>query len=448
MEDIDSDVPEVLSIPHSPTTEEALLGALIVDPQRLHDLAIEAEDFYIIRNRFIFQAIDYLARIGRQVDYVTLCGRLDEVKLLADIGGPAEIIRIMANCGATYNAPSYAQVLQEKARRRRLIYAAEDLAKAAYSGVSNIGEAVSQAMLVLSHSITANKGVRPIAETVSRVFDEVDAAIKNPCEVYGISTGILDWDNETHGLQNGTVVKLSGEPGIGKSLLACQVLAHAAEHGHPGALYEFEMSGAQVVRRLLSAEAKVTTHAMRSGRMTEAEINLFAGAVEKLSNYPVYMCTDEMTTQELRADLHRAKDQHGIELAVIDYEALLMDLPDADETARSMALSSRVHSIAKAIDIPLIVIDDMTKEGIKGKEKSKAALAGSARKLHDADEIIIMRTSAENKDIVLLTWEKNREGANLGIVPLLKSRKYPHFGNMTKRDDKQPAERRDYLLDA
>ena len=99
-----------------------------------------------------------------------------------------------------------------------------------------------------------------------------------------------------------------------------------------------------------------------------------------------------------------------------------------------------------SLNVAMLVIDDMNKEGIKGTVKGKASLAGSARKLHDADEIIILRSSSELPDVVLLTWEKNREGANVGCISLLKSRKYPFFGNMAitrKAEERTPALRRD-----
>jgi replicative DNA helicase len=211
--------------------------------------------------------------------------------------------------------------------------------------------------------------------------------------------------------------------------LACQILAYAAGTGHPGALYEFEMGAAQVVRRLVSSESKITTYKMQSGYMADEDWPRLTDAIEKLTDYPIYLTSESMDTVELRADLHRAKDLYGVEVVVIDYEALLLDDDGKDDTEIGNNKSSRVHQIAKDLNLAMIVIDDMTKEGIKGQVKGKAGLAGGARKLHNADEIVLI-TQSEDKDkpnLFLATWDKNREGAKGLCAPLVRAPEFPFY---------------------
>lgn len=428
---------EQITAPHSRAAEDNLLGALIIDPEMIRQIALEAEDFYIKRNQYIYIAIQELVRAGKEVDYVTICTRLDEKKLLAEVGGPAYLTELIAQCANTMHADSYAKIIRERAERRKILDVARKLTTAAFDQENPIDSARSAAMDALARGVVTDKGANHISKYLSVLYDEVDEAQRNPQEVFGITTGLMDWDRTTYGLQKGTKILLSGSPGVGKSVLAAQVLVSAAEAGHAGALYELEMSGMQVVRRLTAGKSRVygngfTTQRMRQGKLTEEETLQFTQVIEKMNGLPIYISdASEMTTAELRADLMRLKEYHGIEVAVVDYEGLLSDQPDKDFVQRSTLISKRVHDIAKDLDICLLSISDMTKAGIAGAQAGQAAVAGTARTLHDADEIILMQKSSAPNSVVL-QWGKNREGEADRFVTLIKRPGFPVFSNAAR----------------
>lgn len=424
---------QIVSVPYSPATEDALIASILIDPECIRTLTVNPEDLYLTKNQRIYTVFQEISREGGAPDYVTVGNRLQAHGWLAEIGGPAELMRIGAINASALFADQYQTIVLDLARRRRIISAAQRLAVSAYDLDSNLDDTVSKTMDALSRTVVKKKGARHISEFVSSVYDQTSAAQEHPGDIYGIPTGFRDWDAWTGGLQRGEVFKLSGEPGLGKSLLAAQVLANAAEAGHPGALYELEMDCQNVVRRILSGKTKIATKAMRTGRMTDADWPTFTSAVEKLSELPVYMSDEsQMSTADIRADLHRLQDQFGVELVVIDYEALLSDSGGADETENSQIKSSRVHGIMKDLNLAGIVIDDMTKAGINGMG-GKTGLAGSARKLHDADQIAIMRKREGGGGTVRLQWEKNREGNPDIFVDLVKLPNYPVFADSARR---------------
>jgi replicative DNA helicase len=415
--------------PHSPANEEAFLGAAIIDPEALREINLQPDDFYIRRNQWVYEAILDLQRGGQAVDYITVCTALDTRGRLTEIGGPTRLIGLINNCASSINIDSYAETIREKARRRRVLKISQKLTGAAFAENGKLEAAISEALESLSRAVVKDKGALHISHYLGMVWDEVTAAIENPQEIYGITTGLKDWDLITGGLQRGEVVKLSGEPGLGKSLLAMQILCSAAEAGNAGALYELEMSGKQTTRRSVSSYSKITTDAMRSGKITPEQMGQFDAAIAKLEKLPVYISDSSvMTTMDIRADLQRLKDNYGVVTAVIDYEALLEDDPDKDDNARSKLISKRVHDIAKDLDIAIISIMDMTKEGIRTKAGGQAAMAGTARSLHDADQIVIMRKVEETENKVRLTWEKMREGGADRFLDLIKIPGFPTFG--------------------
>jgi replicative DNA helicase len=417
----------ITSTPHSRTAEDGLLGALLIDSERIREITLEPEDFYIIRNQWIYGTMRDLAQQHRDVDYITVCAALDEKKRLAEIGGPAYIMSLISLGATNMHPESYAAIIRERSERRKILAVAQALTTAAYDLTAPTDSARSAAMDRLARSVVTDKGAVHISRFISELYDEVEEAAKNPRSLYGITTGLPDWDRTTYGLQKGTKILLSGEPGVGKSVLAAQVLVSAAKAGHPGALYELEMTGRQVVRRLVAGESNIPTMKMRQGTMTEEEIPLFTHAIEAMAGLPIYISqASALTTAELRADLMKLKDNFGVELVVVDYEGLLGDLPDKDYVQRTSTISQRVHDIAKDLDVALLSLSSMTKEGIKGTQKGQAAVAGAADNLHDADEIIVIRKgTAENT--VTLTWEKNREGSGDNFVSLVKKPGFPVF---------------------
>lgn len=419
--------------PHSPANEEAFLGAALIDPETIHQIGLDPEDFYIRRNQWVYEAILDLTRSGQAVDYITVCSRLDSAGRLAEIGGPARVMELISHTATSLNIESYADTIRDKARRRRVLKITQKLTGAVFADDSQLASAISEALEGLSRAVVKDKGALHIAHYLGEVWDEVQAAIANPSAIFGIPTGLADWDAITSGLQKGEVVKLSGEPGLGKSLLAMQILCNAGAAGHGGAIYELEMSGRQVTRRRVSSESKITTTAMRSGKLTQAELDAFDTAIARMESLPIYISdSSTLTTMDIRADLQRLKENNGVELAVIDYEGLLEDDPDKDDNTRSKLISKRVHDIAKDLDIAIISIMDMTKEGIRTKMGGQAAMAGTARSLHDADQIVIMRKIEGQENGVRLTWEKMREGGADRFMDLVKLPGFPTFGQADK----------------
>jgi replicative DNA helicase len=432
---------ELLHVPYSPAAEAALIGSLIVNPESIKELQLSSSEFYLDTNRWIFEAIHAVRAQGKDADFITICKHLEVKGILAEVGGSSAIMGMVNYCVSSLHIKSYAKIIRELARRRVVIQDASNLATAAYNQDTDLDAAIAQAMDSLSKTTGQHSGAAHISEGVSEVYDQTRKASDNPQEVYGIPTGFDDWDRTTFGLQPGTVIKISGEPGVGKSLLAMQVLANAAKAGHPGVLYELEMRRANVIRRQLSGMSRIPTHSMLQGKMQDDDWSGFTTAVEELSKLPIYIeANSQLTTADIRADLHRLKKQAGVELVVIDYESLLNDFqPGANDLALSSLRSARVHGIATDLNLAVISLSDMNKEGIAGNKPGMTGVGGTAKSLHDADEIMMMRRDKENENLVTMTWEKNREGKYKRYFQLLQQQGYPAFVALARPSAQTPA---------
>jgi replicative DNA helicase len=422
--------------PAAPEAEEAVLGCILVDGEALKEIEfLDGQDFYVERNRWIFVVAQDLRRAGMHVDYLTVMAELERRGVLREAGGPARLTRLIGQHVTTLHIESYAKIIKAKAARRRMLAIASSLAQAALDEQADDNAAVSAAIDSLSRARAGSKGALHISNYLSKIYDEVMEAHANPRDLIGYTTGFTDWDRITGGLVPGTTLRLVGDPGMGKSLLMMQILYNTAEKGNPCVLYELEMKGTQPVRRLLSWKAQITTAALRTGKITDEEVNQFTAALEMLADKSVYISDEpRMTTAEIRADLVRLKEYHGVTVAAIDYEALI-DGPGATENERRSRVSDEVHAIAKDLDLAIISVGDMTKEGIKGETDGQGAAAGTAHELHNADEIVRMKLKRGTTNVVGLTWVKLREPSGAGnYLELIRSPKgFPAFEQITKK---------------
>jgi replicative DNA helicase len=252
--------------------------------------------------------------------------------------------------------------------------------------------------------------------------------------------GLPKLDKITGGLQKGELFILSGEPGLGKSLLAIQIALHMGKKERPGIIYEMEMSDLQMLRRSLSSESNVPVRAMKTGYVNDSQWNEITDAIQRMETLPVYLSdSTSWTTAKLRADLTRMKVMHGIEWFVVDYLRLLKDRFDGKEPERIGYIASLLHEICKDLGLAGLAIQSMTKEGMKG-GGGMAGLYGGSEQEYAADVITIMEKSGkktlDGKDIINMTFVKNREGdSDKNLMQMIIKPGFPVF---VEYDNKLP----------
>lgn len=424
----------MIQLPYSDEAERALLGGLLIDPEALRGLNITAEDIYIERHRFIFETMQALAARHANVDYVTVSDALKTSGKLKEIGGAAFLTELVTDTPNSQHVDDYAAIIRDRARRRKVILETQKLTQAAFDLDANLDEAVAQAASRIVTGAGGSVQSRPISAAMSALYDDIEAASQNPRDIFGIPTGLQGFDKITRGLQRKEVFMLSGEPGVGKSFFGFQLACGAASgsngiDGTPGAVFEMEMSEVATVRRALAAHSKIESYKMRSGKLTAEEWETLTSGVETMGELPIWISDyTGWTTVSLRAELARLKT-HGIGWALIDYLPLLKD-DGKDENETMARISSRVHDIAKDLDLSIIAIMDMSKAGIKGDTKGQAGLAGTRKLMYDADQIAFLR--AKDETLVNLEWGKYREDSPSRVLPLCRVPGFPAYAEIHK----------------
>lgn len=433
--------PAASGMPHHREFEEAVIGSVLISPEVYDDLAyfLSDGDFYLHRLRFIWQAFVALKGRHEPIDFLTVSAELDRAGKLSEIGGPAYLTSLLNQVPTTLHAEQYGRVLVQDSVRRKMIAAANEIARVAYDETLTVDDAMTAAdkALLSAQGDPLKRGTRHIKLGLSDLYDTLEERSKNPRKVWGLETGFPDWDDMTGGLHPGEMTIISAPPGAGKTILIAQVARHVSL-SHGVAIYELEMSEQALLTRMVAAECGITTTNLKRGFIKDDQWPLLTHAIERLETTSKMFINDTpgITTSQLRADLARLVRRHDIKFLVVDYLNLLGD-KDAREDYDNAALKSRrLRQIGKEFGLAVVTIQSMTKDGMNGKNPGLNAMAGRSDIQFDADNVFFFRPRPDKAKIMDMLPAKQREsnGSKPAFSLIWDSNGLPKFHSLTRSE--------------
>lgn len=228
-----SDPSDPQVVPHSREAEEAVIGSILINPDAYYDVAefLQAEDFYIHRHRWIWEALSRLQEQRTPIDYLTVTEELEKQDQLAEIGGAAYITSLVNNVPSSLHAVAYGHVVEETAVRRRMLGAANQIAKLAYNsemGLEVVMDDAEKAVFGVSER-RLTRDLAPIRQVLSEYYDEISQLAARDEEIRGVPTGFTDLDKLLGGLQPSDLLIIAGRPGMGKTGFSLSVAKTAAQ---------------------------------------------------------------------------------------------------------------------------------------------------------------------------------------------------------------------------
>ncbi len=369
-------------IPHDADAEQAILGSILINPELRPEVTLQTDEFYIHRNRWIYDAMMEL----KVLDILTLSAELKKRKQLDEVGGMGYLTSLVTACENTYNLPGYIEIVKDMASRRRDI----EIARMIHIGAHNGGVDRAKAIDMLTRNESVERGAVRIGEGLRVFTEEVEERAKNPRDVWGISTGLPDLDNLTGGLHKQQTSMLVGAPGVGKTTLMLQIALKAALAGHPVAIYELEMDQENLIKRLMTMLMNVPSRAMATGRMDDQWDKFYKG-VETLDNLKLFINDNPVNnSMSIRADVSRMKSRHDIEFVALDYLNLLTDDDGGDRNENTTAKAIRFRQTCREFDVAGLSIQSMTKDGMKSLIPQLADMSGPAEVAYSADNVFFM----------------------------------------------------------
>ena len=434
-------------VPQSREAEEAVLGAVMINPEAYYEVAqfLQADDFYIHRHRWIWEAFVRLHETRRPVDFLTVTENLDQMQQLGEIGGPAYLTSLINNVPTSLHAEAYGRLVEETAIRRRMIGAANEVAKIAYKEGLNVDAVMDEAEKAI-FSVSErrlNVGLRPIKHVLSDYYDQLDRLANRDGEILGVPTGFIDLDRLLSGLQPSDLLIIAGRPGQGKTAFGISVAKNAAQlHKKHVAIFSLEMSNEQLVQRLISQETGIDSQRLRTGKLDGDEWPLFAHAVEVLGDTHIYLDdTPAIPPLQLRTKCRRLHMEFNLDLIIVDYIQLMSGGIRSENRVQEVSYISRnLKVLAKELNVPVLAAAQLSRavEQRADKRPVLSDLRESGSLEQDADIVMfIYRPDQYEKDILKqnvaeIVVAKHRNGPT-GSVELIFRPNLAKFENAARR---------------
>lgn len=431
-------------LPHNLEAERSVLGAILLHNASFNQAAeyIDAPDFFRDAHRRIFDKMVRLSERGAPIDLVTLKEELGRAGELDEVGGPAYIAALVDGVPRSTNVEHYARIVKEKATLRNLIYSATKIMSNAYEGeqpADLILDAAEHAIFAIAED-RIRAGFVPLRDLVKDSFDQIERLHARKELITGVPTGFVELDELTSGLQPSDLVIVAARPSMGKTSLVLNIAQHVATKTEMTVgFFSLEMAKEQLFIRLLTAEARIDGHRLRSGLLGEKDWERLSTALGILSEARLFVDdSPAIGVLEMRAKARRLAAEHGLHLLVVDYLQLMQGRGRFENRTQELAAISRsLKGLAKELNVPVVALSQLSRapESRSDHRPQLSDLRESGALEQDADLVLFIyredqyESKPENQGIADLIIGKQRNGPT-GSVRLAFIKEYTRFENL------------------
>lgn len=439
MEEITRRVP-----PQSLEAEQSVIGSMIMDREAIEAVkdTIQEEDFYHPDLKIIYEVMVALYNTNRPVDLVTLQSALTDRDVLGQVGGIEYLSKLAMAVPTSAHAKHYALIVKEKSTLRKVIKASQDIMAEAYDGSQPVETVLNGAEETI-FNIVQNRDsgeFTSVAELVNPMLTKLELLTKNQGKVTGISTGFLDLDYRTAGMQPSDLVLVAARPSMGKTAFALNVVQHAAVHEKKVcALFSLEMSKDQLLNRMVCSEAMVDAQKVRTGDLEDEDWSKISMGAVILAESPIYIDdTAGITIADMRAKCRKLKMEHGLDLIMIDYLQLMSGGGKQQSREQEISEISRgLKALAREMSAPVVALSQLSRacESRADHRPMLSDLRESGAIEQDADVVMFLyrdeyyHPDSEQKNQAELIIAKQRNGPT-GTINLVWIGQYTKFKNM------------------
>ncbi|MGO5053129.1 replicative DNA helicase [Lachnospiraceae bacterium LCP25S3_G4] len=432
-------------LPHSIEAEQSVVGSMLMDKDAITTASelISGEDFYQTAYGVLFESMVELFNEGKPVDLITLQERLKEKDVPPEISSLEFVRELVTNVPTSANVKYYAEIVMEKAMMRKLIKVNEEIANTCYLGqepLESVLETTEKKVFDLIQSRNTGDYV-PIKQVVLNALDKIEQAAKNKGAVTGISTGFIDLDYKTAGLQPSDLILVAARPSMGKTAFVLNIAQHVAFKSNKAvAIFSLEMSKEQLVNRMFALESQVDSQALRTGNLKDTDWEkLIEGAGTIGKSRLIIDDTPGISISELRSKCRKFKLEQGLDIIIIDYLQLMSGKVGGRSESRQQEISDisrSLKALARELSVPVVALSQLSR-AVEQRPEHRPMLSDlreSGAIEQDADVVMfIYRDDYYNKDTELkniaeIIIAKQRNGA-IGTINLAWLPNYTKFAN-------------------
>ena len=319
-------------MPHSTDAEQALLGAILIDPEIFLDVetTVDVEDFYERSHQMIFTSMQDLTKESKKISPLHLMEDFKSKNIVNDIGGLSYLTKLFDMSPTSSNWEEYAEIIQRNSLRRTIIKKAERLSTDSFNAETDIEDLIAEAETSML-DIEQNKrrdSFKTMKDVVVQIFTELDEQSgKDNTGVTGIPTGYRQLDKMTSGLQPNDLIIIAARPSMGKTAFALNIAENvgmSSANDYTVAIFSLEMGAEQLATRMISSVGHIDSASLRNRQLNQEEWDNLAHVTGKLSDTNIFIDdTPGIRVNEIRSKCIKLKAQHGLDLIIIDYLQLI-----------------------------------------------------------------------------------------------------------------------------
>ncbi len=423
--------------PQNIETEKALLGSIMLRPDSIHEIfdSIKPESFYAEKHKIIFETMLELFSKNDPIDLLSLSSKLKERGRIEQIGGASYLSEIVGTVPSSSNIKYYADTVHRKYMMRQLIEAANHINELGYDEAEEIEKLLDKAEHHL-YELTGSSGSRSaytaLKDMLGEAWDRLEHLHHSKDEMRGVRSGFKDLDDRLAGFQKSDLIILAARPSMGKTALAMDIARQTSTlHGTPVAIFSLEMSGQQLVDRMIAAESRVDAWQLRTGRLSmDSDFDRIRDSLDRLNKAPIFI-DDQPGNNilKMRSVARRLKRERGLGLIIVDYLQLMtpINTRNSDSAVQQVTeLSRSLKHLARELDVPVIALSQLSRAvESRGGKPRLSDLRDSGSIEQDADVVMFLHNENKNKEdvdpnkinIVEVLIEKHRNGPT-GVVKL------------------------------
>ncbi len=390
--------------PQAKELEEAVLGAIMLEKSAFDTVTeiIKPECFYVDAHRFIFEAMQSLQQKSVPIDILTVVEELKMQEKLDIVGGPYFVTKLTNSVVSTANIDAHARIVLQKFIQRELIRISGEIIGDAYEDSTDVFDLLDHSE-TLMFNITNNylkKNFEDIGNVLVKTINRIDELRTKTNEISGVPSGFSKLDRVTYGWQPTDLIILAARPAVGKTALALNLARNAALHPTkptPVGFFSLEMSAAQLVQRILSAESEVPMEKISRGKLEDHEYQqLHSKGIKKLEIAPIFIDdTAALNIFEFRAKARRLVNKHKVGLIIIDYLQLMSGTSDkgGNREQEISNISRNLKALAKELSVPIIALSQLSR-AVETRKESKMPQLSDLRESgaieQDADMVMFI----------------------------------------------------------
>ncbi|MBA2628010.1 MAG: replicative DNA helicase [Gemmatimonadales bacterium] len=438
--------------PWNNEAEQAVLGAMLLD----QDAALRASElvddtmFYREAHRRLFRAMLALTEQRTVIDHITLRDELMRRGELDTAGGLEYLAELVDSVPTAANLEFHAKIVKDKAILRRLIESATSIVTEAYDGKSTANELLDSAesrIFQISQQ-RGDEGFTRIKEMLWPTMERIETLQKSGKAITGVPSGFAELDDITTGFQPSDLIIVAARPSMGKTAFCLNIATHAAVEGNGVAVFSLEMSKESLVQRMLTAEARVNSQAVRRGELKDFDFTRLARAAGILQSCPIWIDdTPALTLLEMRSKARRLKVESDVKMVIVDYLQLMRSPERSENRVQEISdISRSLKALARELEIPVVALSQLSRASEQRGGERKPILSDlrdSGAIEQDADIVLFIHRPEmyakddadgnSNEGLAEVIVAKHRNGPT-GSLDLYFHKQFTRFDNRTERE--------------